>query len=272
MSDLVAGAPGWDAISLHSLLPPPVAELPARLVSGALILPSRDALVALLPKRRVVVEVGVALGNFTRYALDVAVPVRFIAIDWFRLHELEGFWGRTSAEHFGAQTHAAWYRSQFAKDIATGVMEVMEGESVAMLERLDDASVDIFYLDATHLYENVREELAVVVRKIKPDGYIIVDDYTLVDQLQAVQPLGVMYAANEFMIEHNWALHYIALQTNTYYQAVLRRADLLAPATVLQRENAALREDLAAIRSSTSWYISAPVRWFGRLVGRPGRR
>ena len=75
-------------------LPPPVAELPARLVNGAVVLPGRDALVEMLPKGTTMVEVGVATGLFTSYALAVCAPRRLVAIDTFRLHELPEFWGR----------------------------------------------------------------------------------------------------------------------------------------------------------------------------------
>jgi hypothetical protein len=256
-----------------SYLPPPVPQLPKHLVSGAHVLAGRDEIVAFLPKGMTVVEVGVALGNFSRYALDVCEPKSFIAIDLFRLHELPEFWGRKPSDYFGSLTHGDWYRSMFAADIATGRMQVMEGDSAAMLHQIPDASIDIVYIDADHSYEAIRRDLAAVLPKIKSDGYIIIDDYTLVDQLHATQPLGVMYATNEFMIEHHWAMQFLALQTNTYYQVVLRRAEQVPPVpsqriAALEDENKSLRRDIAIVRNSTSWRVSAPLRAIGRLLDR----
>ena len=169
-------------------------------------------------------------------------------------------------------SHADWFRARFAGDVASGRLHVMEGDGAAMLERLDDASIDVFYVDADHSYECVRRELEVIARKVKPDGYIVLDDYILVEHLHATHLIGVIYAAHEFMIAHDWALHYFTLQTNTYYQVVLRRADQPPPAVALERECAALRAEVAALRGSTSWRVTAPLRALGGLVAGQARR
>ena len=116
-------------------LPPPVPELPDHLVRGAVVLPGRDAVVQLLPKGKVFAEIGVALGYFTNVALAVAEPKRYIAIDDFGLHTLPSLWGRTAEEHFGGLTHFEWYTRRYAREIATGRMEVLQGDSAIMLDR-----------------------------------------------------------------------------------------------------------------------------------------
>jgi hypothetical protein len=237
-----------------------VPKLPDALVRGALILPDRNAIVDLLPKKKVMVELGVALGTFSTYALRVAQPSLFVAIDTFRLHELEEFWGRETQELFGGLTHGDWYRRKFADRIAAGAMKVIEGDSAAGLDQFDDSSIDIVYVDADHRYDAVKADLRVLQRKMRPDGFIIMDDYILVEHLQSPHLLGVIYATNEFMLEHGWALHYLALQTNTYYQVVLRRAGIPTPATALAQEVAELRGRLARLEASRSWRITAPLR------------
>ena len=39
-------------------------------------------------------------------------------------------------------------------------MSVLEGDSAAVLETVDDASLDVVYVDADHGYEAVKRELA----------------------------------------------------------------------------------------------------------------
>lgn len=250
----------------------PVPTLPAELVEGALLLPDRDAILPLLPRRGTVVEVGVGVGGFSRQLIERCRPVQFVAIDNFRLHELPAFWGRPPAEYFGGKTHGAWFRDAFAAEIDAGRMQVLEGDSAEQMERLADASVDVFYIDADHTYPAVKRDLDVAVRKVRPDGWLVLNDYVLVDQLGASEPYGVIYAAHEFMLQHRWAMQYFALQASMYCDVVLRRADLVCNAAARQAalvaENAALRREIAALRNSTSWRVSAPMRAVGRLLGR----
>ena len=99
----------------------------------------------------------------------------------------------------------------------------------AGLEQLDDTSVDVFYIDGDHTHAAVQRDLAVAARKIRPDGYLVINDYILVDQLAVTEPYGVIYATNEFMIANDWAMQYFAFQTSMFCDVVLRRADRWRP-------------------------------------------
>ena len=270
-------------------LPAPVQALPTALVAGAAVLTDRDAYLPLLPKNAVICEVGIGLGGFSRAMIDHCQPSHFIAIDNFRLHTLPEFWGHPPFHWFGEKTHADWYRDSFSTRIAAGGMTVIEADSHQGLEQLDDASVDVFYIDGDHTYEAIRRDLAVAIRKIKPDGYLIINDYVMIDQLGAREPYGVIYATHEFMIEHQWAMLYFALQTNMFCDVVLRRAGAPPPpplggvppgqgtkSATLDRtgvphaaadaEIVSLKQEIAMLRNSTSWRITGPLRrardWF----------
>jgi hypothetical protein len=141
-------------------------------------------------------------------------------------------------------------------------MEVLQGDSARMLETLPDESIDIAYVDADHTQAAVARDLDVLVRKIRPDGWIMMDDYTLVDQMQAEHLIGVIYGTHDFMIAHGWAMHYLALQTNGYYQVVLRRPDQPRPA---DPRVAVLENEVAVLKASTSWKATAPLRRIGQM-------
>ncbi len=199
-------------------------RLPARLLENCRLLPDRDAILPLLPKGGRIVEIGVALGDFSRKIIDICAPDEFIAVDNFRLHELPEFWGRKPADWFGARSHGAFYRDRFAAEIAAGRVRVLEDDSTNALATIEDGSVDMFYVDADHSYEWVARELAVIKRKVKPDGVIVMNDYTMSDILAGNGAYGVIQATNEFMIAENWEMTHFALQPFMYCDVVLRRA------------------------------------------------
>lgn len=273
-------------------------RLPDALVARGRLLPDRDAILPLLPKGRTIVEVGVALGGFSRKLIDIAHPARFIAIDSFRIHDYPMFWGRPTQEIFGGRTHGDHYRAEFADMIASGRMQVLESDSGTALEGLADDSVDIFYVDADHTYAAVSRELSSIRRKVRNDGWIIMNDYTMADVVGQMEPYGVIHATNEFMLAEGREMTHLALQSYMYCDVVLRRlppdraaafraghvevplrhaAPAVTPAVasndqpidtvaVLEQENAALRRDLAALRASTSWQLTSPLRTASRLL------
>ncbi len=204
---------------------PPALTLPAHLLAHARVLPDRYAMLPLLPKGRVVVEVGVATGDFSAELLRVCEPSRLVAIDSFRFHTWDMRWaGRPVSEILGGRTHVQYYRDRFAAEIAADRVLVMEDDSASALENLGDATVDVVYLDADHAYDSVRRELAIVVRKIRPDGVIVLNDYTMLDVVGPGRlPYGVVQACHEFMVEHGWEMRFLALQSYLYCDVALAR-------------------------------------------------
>ncbi len=202
----------------------PAAKLPAHLLQNARILPDRTDILPLLPKGKVFVEVGVAFGQFTDLILEICQPSLFIAIDLFRLHELETMWGRPTAEWLDGKDHLSFYRDKYRDLIEAGRMQVLAGDSAEMLASLPDGSIDILYLDADHTYEGVKRDLAALAPKLHEDGILIANDYTMVEVGLSGEPYGVIQAVNEFMIAENWEMIYFALQNYMYCDVALRRA------------------------------------------------
>jgi len=60
-----------------------------------------------------------------------------------------------------------------------------------------DPPFDFIYIDADHAYEGVVKDLAQAERKLKDDGWIVCNDYTLFSPLENIK-YGVYRAVNEF--------------------------------------------------------------------------
>ena len=207
---------------MHDIVP--AARLPQRLLTNARLLTDREAILPLLPKDAVIAEVGVAFGDFSERMIRICEPAQFIAIDLFDLHRIPEIWGRKTQELFGGGTHGEFYRRRFADLIEQGQVSVLEGDSAAVLETLDDASLDVVYIDADHGYEAVKCELAVIRRKIKNNGWIVLNDYIMSDAAFSNAPYGVVQASNDFMLAEDWEMIYLAFHPYLYCDVVLRKA------------------------------------------------
>jgi Methyltransferase domain len=251
----------------------PAARLPQQLLTNARLLPDREAILPLLPKDAVIAEVGVALGDFSERMIRICEPAQFIAIDLFDLHRIPEIWGRKTLELFSGGTHGEYYRRRFADLIEQGQVSVLEGDSTAVLETCADASLDVVYVDADHGYEAVKRELAVIRRKIKDNGWIILNDYIMNDYIMSDAafsnaPYGVVQASNEFMLAENWEMIYLAFHPYLYCDVVLRKsssAQVAEPVSIclhdaLEARNERLERSLQAMRDSTSWRLTAPLR------------
>lgn len=249
--------------------------LPDRLLMNARILPNRDAILPLLPKCKIIAEIGVALGNFSQQIMDVCQPGRFIAIDRFDLHTIPELWGRPTVELFSGTTHREFYHRRFADAVVAEKMMLLQGDSAAMIAELEDESVDIFYVDADHSYEAVKRDLSAISRKIRPDGTIILNDYIMTDIVAGNAPYGVVPATNEFMISQNWEMRYFALHAQMYCDVALCKVGRQGGSAVwnangLESPENTLRETIAELERRNAELSrlldTAPRPASGRIV------
>jgi hypothetical protein len=195
-------------------------ELQPKHLEGAKLYANRHELIRGLrvPREPVVAEIGVALGDFSKFLIETLRPKQFHAFDVFLLHTERVIWGRPPQEVLGNKTHLEFYR-----DVMRGRHVVYhEGPSAETLKTLPAQSLDLAYIDGAHYYEGVRRDAEESVRALKPDGVIIFNDYIAHDHYQG-SDYHVIPVANRLIVEEDWRVIGFAFQRDMFCDIAITR-------------------------------------------------
>jgi len=195
--------------------PPPLSEWHLK---NSRIVPNREEILKLMPQGGVCAEVGTQTGGFAKLILAHLRPAKL---------------------HIFDIDFTPFDRPAFAPLIQDGIIELHKGDSSSCLARHPDQSFDFIYIDGDHAYEGVRKDLAAAGQKIKADGWIVCNDYTLYSPLEKIQ-YGVYRAVNEFCWQHGFEIAFLGLHSWGYHDVALRRMPpesmaLAGPPPVLAR-------------------------------------
>jgi hypothetical protein len=163
---------------------------------------ARRAILDFIRPGSVGAELGVFTGLFSEFILRNAAP---------RVLHLVDPWWQAYGEYYpdwGAYTDYGRLTTRAAHDAAVARTEQARGEcavechvefSADWLSRQDDASLDWVYVDSTHHYEDTVQELELLCRKLRPDGYVLGDDW---DPTPARPEHAVCPAVHEVLRRH----------------------------------------------------------------------
>jgi SAM-dependent methyltransferase len=158
----------------------------------------REFIVRRMPRRGVVAEIGVDLGDFSEKILSLNRPRELHLIDpWtvesgeYRQREV----ALESARKLGSVARFDLVRERFSSDIAGGSVILHRANSEVAGAEFPDNFFDWVYIDGNHSYEFVRQDLELYFCKLKPGGYIVCDDY----HHAGFWNDGVTRAVDEFM-------------------------------------------------------------------------
>lgn len=146
-------------------------------------------------------EVGTFKGDFIVKAMDVYEPTEIHLFDMSFDNILDE--NKKILDSVGCVTYHA-------------------GDSSSLLMGMPDAYFDVIYVDADHSYRGVWKDLEAAHLKVKPDGYIVCNDYTNFDPIQML-PYGVYSAVNRFATEFGYRFDYLALGAWGFHDVALRR-------------------------------------------------
>ena len=174
-------------------------SLPQELLGGCQLLADRHTLLEHLPKQAVCAKLETQEGRFASAILRATQPCEFHVVD-LDLSQLE------------------------CRDFLLADPEVTlhEIDSAACLEQFPDHYFDWIYIDADHRYQAVRRDADVALRKIKPDGMLVFNDYIFWSHEEMV-PYGVVAVMNEICIQYGLVWAYFALSDSLYCDVALRR-------------------------------------------------
>lgn len=156
----------------------------------------------LLPVGPVCVELGVLRGDWAVELNRELRPSRLVLVDPWRVdvskcYKEVAFGGYKQGEMptaYSTDRHLRWTRGKLAREIEAGVVEIVRKFSFEAVSDFADGTFDFVYVDACHLYEDVKRDLEDWEPKLKRGGLLCGHDY------KVFADHGVIEAVDEFCV------------------------------------------------------------------------
>ncbi|MCP4933866.1 MAG: class I SAM-dependent methyltransferase [bacterium] len=91
-----------------------------------------------------------------------------------------------------------------------------------IIASFENDTFDWIYIDADHSYEGALRDACAAAEKIKPDGYIVFNDFAHIDPY--LGRYGVHRAVVDFALERAWPLRLFAFHTSALYDVALQKS------------------------------------------------
>ena len=179
--------------------------LPQKYLANCILVSDRAELLRRLPRQGVVAEIGTQRGDFAKQILEICEPRELHVFD-------------LSFRDFD--------RAFFDAAISQRQVILHEGDSSTEMTKLPDGAFDWIYIDGDHTFEGVLRDIREAKRLIKPNGFLVFNDYTNYSPLEQMQ-YGVMRAVNDLCIDGDFEIVIFALSALGYHDVALRRRSLL---------------------------------------------
>lgn len=157
---------------------------------------ARSLFYSLLPQGGKVCEVGVYAGKNSQRILSNNKPSKLFLVDlWKSFSGEDG-----QLDHSQATFDRALDQVKASFDNNPDV-DIIVGDATETAATFEDEYFDWVYIDASHDYKSVYDQLNVWYPKVKKGGYLAGHDYSLRDNQQ--KKWGVSRAVNQFCAENN---------------------------------------------------------------------
>lgn len=157
-----------------------------------------DYIVDYTPTNGTIVEVGAWLGKSSSYLCDISGDRNVIIVDsWM------GSPDETDTHHTLVTKEDVY--ELFKKNMGDRNYQSIKGLSTEVAKQFDDESLDTVFIDATHTYEAVKEDITAWLPKIKYDGILAGHDY--VERWFGVVTAVDELLPNRIVLDNCWIYH-----------------------------------------------------------------
>ena len=130
-----------------------------------------DFLLDKVPSGGTFVELGAWLGKSSSYLCDKATPDKQIVI----IDTWKGSPNELTTTHKLAVEQDIY--ELFVENMGERKYKAIKATSKTASRKFKDESLDVVFIDLTHTYEAVKEDIALWLPKVKKGGYLAGDDY-----------------------------------------------------------------------------------------------
>lgn len=188
---------------------------------------ARENLIELLPQGGVCAEIGVWEGDFSAKILERAQPKTLHLIDSWMHDPIEPY--RLRPEN-SQEAHEVRYQKvlkRFEREIASGQVVVHRLYAAQAKDLFHPHTFDWVYVDGLHTYQGAYDDLLHFAPKVKPDGFLLGDDYVNHEAVMQ-ENYGVIEAVRDFVRGSDFNM--LAMSTVGIPNFVLIRKAATAPA------------------------------------------
>jgi predicted O-methyltransferase YrrM len=129
-----------------------------------------DYLLSKVPEGGTFVELGAWLGKSSSYLCDKATHQNITIIDTWKGSPNE----LTTTHKLATQVDIY---DLFIENMGERKYKAIRATSKAASKKFKNESLDVVFIDLTHTYESVKEDIQLWLPKVKKGGYIAGDDY-----------------------------------------------------------------------------------------------
>ena len=160
-----------------------------------------------LPLRTNAVEIGVLYGDFSNEILRIINPTQLVLIDPYKRGEKKyGIEPDSLPTAYSTEDNYQDLVRRFTPELVASRIRIVKKYSHEAVNEFPDNYFDFIYIDASHLYEDVKRDLNDWFPKLKIGGLMCGHDY------ENTNGFGVIKAVNEFKNENR--LEFIILNEN----------------------------------------------------------